>query len=110
MRYSVRQRMMFCFEGQRFSLGGGLTYGPDFILLGYSVGGRQVVLEPRGVWRQGHEEEVTEKLRGRSIKWSRGWPALSEVESLLDKRLDLLYTVGFDLLRASISIFDHSIP
>jgi hypothetical protein len=45
-----------------------------------------------------------------SIKWSRGWPALSEVESLLDKRLDLLYTVGFDLLRASISIFDHSIP
>jgi hypothetical protein len=63
MRYSVRQRMMFCFEGQRFSLGGGLTYGPDFILLGYSVGGRQVVLEPRGVWRQGHEEEVTEKFR-----------------------------------------------
>lgn len=58
-----RQRMLFYFEGQRFSLGGGLTYRPDFILPGYRVGGRQVVLEPHGIWRQGHEEEVTTKFR-----------------------------------------------
>ena len=58
-----RQKMLFYFEGQRFSLGGGLTYRPDFILPGYRVGGRQVVLEPHGIWRQGHEEEVTEKFR-----------------------------------------------
>lgn len=58
-----RQRMMFYFEGQRFSLRGGLTYKPDFILPEYRVGGRQVVLEPHGMWREGHEEEVTEKYR-----------------------------------------------
>ena len=58
-----RQKMLFYFEGQRFNLGGGLTYRPDFILPGYRVGGRQVVLEPHGIWRQGHEEEVTEKFR-----------------------------------------------
>ena len=58
-----RQKMLFYFEGQRFSLGGGLTYRPDFILPGYRVGGRQVVLEPHGIWRRGHEEEVTMKYR-----------------------------------------------
>ena len=58
-----KYRMMFFFEAQRFSLGGGLTYRPDFILPGYSVDGRRVVLEPHGVWRPGHEEEVTEKYR-----------------------------------------------
>jgi hypothetical protein len=62
-RLLERQKMIFYFEGQRFSLGGGLTYRPDFILPGYRVGGRQVVLEPHGVWRPGHEEEVTEKYR-----------------------------------------------
>jgi len=38
-----RQKILFYFEGQRFSLGGGLTYRPDFILPGYRVGGRRVV-------------------------------------------------------------------
>jgi len=62
-RLLERQKIMFYFEGQRFSLGGGLTYRPDFILPEYRVGGRQVVLEPHGVWRPGHEEEVTDKYR-----------------------------------------------
>ncbi len=55
--------MMFYFEPQRFSLGGGLTYRPGFVLPVYSVGGRTVILEPHGVWGGDHELEVTRKYR-----------------------------------------------
>ncbi|MFH2110805.1 MAG: DUF2400 family protein [Candidatus Bathyarchaeota archaeon] len=58
-----RQSMVFYFEPQRFSLGGGLTYKPDFVLPGVRVGGRTVVLEPHGVWGGDHELEVTRKYR-----------------------------------------------
>jgi hypothetical protein len=55
--------MMFYFEAQKFNLGGGLTYRPDFILPGYKVQGRTVVLEPHGIWKGKHELEVVEKFR-----------------------------------------------
>jgi hypothetical protein len=58
-----RQSMLFYFELQRLSMGGGLTYRPDFVLPGIKVGGRTVILEPHGVWRGGHETEVTRKYR-----------------------------------------------
>ncbi|HUV33527.1 MAG TPA: hypothetical protein VMW22_01255, partial [Candidatus Desulfaltia sp.] len=58
-----RQSMVFYFEPQRFGLGGGLTYRPDFVLPGCRVGGRTVILEPHGVWGGDHELEVTRKYR-----------------------------------------------
>jgi hypothetical protein len=57
-----KQSMVFAFAAQRFNLRDGLTYRPDFILPGYRVEGRTVVLEPHGIWRAGHELEVVEKL------------------------------------------------
>jgi hypothetical protein len=56
-----KQRVLFQYESMSFSLGDGLTYKPDFVLPGISVGGRRVILEPHGIWREGHEQEVTSK-------------------------------------------------
>jgi len=58
-----KQSIMFAFAAQRFNIGDGLTYRPDFILPSFQVQGRTVVLEPHGIWRAGHEVEVVEKLR-----------------------------------------------
>jgi len=58
-----KHAIMFYFEAQRFNLGDGLTYRPDFILPDYWVDGRTVVLEPHGIWRGRHELEVVEKYR-----------------------------------------------
>lgn len=58
-----KQSIMFYFEPQRFNLGVGLTYKPDFVLPGCKVGSRIVILEPHGVWRLGHEAEVTRKYQ-----------------------------------------------
>lgn len=56
-----RQHVLFQYESMSFSLGEGLTYRPDFVLPGISVGGKRVILEPHGIWREGHEQEVTSK-------------------------------------------------
>jgi len=55
--------MMFHFEAQKFNLGEGLTYRPNFILPTIQVEGRQVILEPPGVWKGDHVEQVTTKYR-----------------------------------------------
>ena len=58
-----KHKMMFYFEAQRFNLGDGLTYRPDFILPKIYVEGRQVILEPHGFWTGDHVEQVTTKYR-----------------------------------------------
>ena len=46
----VKAGTMYFYESHVFNLPGGITYRPDFVLPGVSVGGRGVLLEPHGVW------------------------------------------------------------
>lgn len=56
-----KQHVFFQYESITLNLGNGITYKPDFILPKTAVEGKHVVLEPHGIWREGHEEEVTAK-------------------------------------------------
>ena len=57
----LKQRVLFQYESMKFSLDGGLTYRSDFVLPGVTVRGKRVILEPHGIWREGHDKDVTAK-------------------------------------------------
>jgi hypothetical protein len=56
-----KKRIIFWYEPVIFRLPNGLTYRPDFLLPGFNIEGKKVVLEPHGVWEGRNGDEVAYK-------------------------------------------------
>jgi hypothetical protein len=62
-RLLENHKLMFIFEAQKFNLGNGLTYRPDFILPNIRIDSKKVILEPHGIWKGKHVDQVTSKYK-----------------------------------------------